>query len=624
MRSGSIGDNGTTTLILSHVAGANDTISFYYKVSSENGFDKLHFYIDNQEKGNWSGNVGWTKAAYPVTAGRHSYKWTYTKDTSVSSGSDCAWIDYVGLPADRIMAGTAGNDVNVCEGNDAQIVGYAIHYDNLQWTTSGDGTFDDATIPMPIYTPGPQDIANGSATLTITINGGGETITDEMTVFITENVVIEDAIIIKNYCAIDEPQDIAVNITGDYVSFQWLTSGDGEFEDATALSTTYTPGLSDMANGVTITAFAVSQGCGSVTYDYPFEMNPMPEINLTNNAIELCEGENAIMPFNLEGFVEGNPGVADFIVVIDGVNYELDKEATTLDLGVPSVGTTIYNIEVIYNRTCQSFFEDGELTFTVNVNAAPTMTIGEVPASICEGETLNVEFNFTGVAPFTVEATGMDNFTAESDNYTMTFTPAATINATLTKVTDANGCETALDQTINVVVNPYAAQPEISGDNDLDVRLTPTTTYTINNDVMVAFSIEPEEAGTLVPANDGKSVVVTWSETYKGTAVMTATPVSECNNGEGALNILVKNSTDVNEFAAKANLYPNPTNGNVTIEAEGMQRITVVNELGQVVYDAEVNNDTETLDMSQFGAGVYMIRIYTENGMGIKRMSVIR
>lgn len=624
LRSGSIGSNSTTTLILSHEAGANDTISFYYKVSSENGYDKLHFYIDNQEKNDWSGNVGWTKAAYPVTAGRHSYKWTYSKDGSVSNGSDCAWIDYVGLPADRVMAGTAGNDMTVCEGNDAQIVGYAINYDNLQWATSGDGTFDDATIPMPIYTPGPQDIENRQVTLTLTINGGGEILTDEMTVFIAENVVIMPALVGETHCAIDEPQPIAVEITGDYVSFQWLTDGDGTFEDASALETTYTPGLNDINNGVNLTAFAVSTGCGSVTYDYPFEMNPMPEINLTNNAIELCEGENAIMPFNLEGFVEGNPGVADFIVVIDGVNYELDKEATTLDLGVPSVGTTIYNIEVIYNRTCQSFFEDGELTFTVNVNAAPTMTIGEVPASICEGETVNVAFNFTGVAPYTVEATDMDGFTAESDSYSLTLTPAASINAILTKVTDANGCETTLEQAINVTVNPYVAQPEISGDAELDVRLTPTTTYTVSNDVEVGFSIEPEEAGTLVPANDGKSVAVTWSDTYKGTAVLNASPVSECNNGEGTLNILVKNSTDVNEFGVKANLYPNPTNGNVTVEAEGMLRLTVVNELGQVVYDAEANNDTETLDMSHFGAGVYMIRIYTENGMGIKRVSVIR
>ena len=153
---------------------------------------------------------------------------------------------------------------------------------------------------------------------------------------------------------------------------------------------------------------------------------------------------------------------------------------------------------------------------------------------------------------------------------------------------------------------------------------TPTTTYTIANDVMVGFSIEPEEAGTLLPANDGKSVVVTWSNTYKGEVVLTATPTAECNNGIGTFDIKVKNSTDVNEYNINANLYPNPTNGNVTIEAEGMQRLTVVNELGQVVYDAEVNNDTETLNMSQFGVGVFMIRIYTENGVGVKRVSVIR
>ena len=626
LRSGAIGSNSTTTLILSHEAGANDTISFYYKVSSENGYDKLHFYIDNQEKNDWSGNVGWTKAAYPVTAGRHSYKWTYSKDGSVSNGSDCAWIDYVGLPADRVMAGTAGNDVTVCEGNDAQIVGYAINYDNLQWATSGDGTFDDATIPMPIYTPGPQDIENRQVTLTLTINGGGEILTDEMTVFIVENVVIMPALVGETHCAIDEPQPIAVEITGDYVSFQWLTDGDGTFEDASALETTYTPGLNDINNGVNLTAFAVSTGCGSVTYDYPFEMNPMPEMTLEAEAIQVCEGENAIMSFSLGGYTpNGVPTAPDFTVFINEERYELAQDATSIDLGILPVGETTFSIMSIVNRPgCNVNFDEGDFTFTVTVNAAPTMAIGEVPASICEGESVNIDFNFTGVAPFTVEATGMDGFTAESDNYTLSLTPANSINATLTKVTDANGCETTLEQAINVTVNPYADQPEISGDAELDVRLTPTTTYTVSNDVEVGFSIEPEEAGTLVPANDGKSVVVTWSETYKGNAVLTATPVSECNNGEGTLNILVKNSTDVNEFGVKASLYPNPTNGNVTIEAEGMQRLTVVNELGQVVYDAEASNDTETLDMSQFGAGVYMIRIYTANGMGIKRVSVIR
>jgi len=167
-------------------------------------------------------------------------------------------------------------------------------------------------------------------------------------------------------------------------------------------------------------------------------------------------------------------------------------------------------------------------------------------------------------------------------------------------------------------------RPEISGDTELDVRLTPTTRYTVTNDVAVGFSIEPEEAGTLVPANDGKTVDITWSDSYKGEVTLTAIPTAECYTSEGLLTINVKNSTGINESGVSASLYPNPTNGNVTIETEGLQRLTVVNELGQVVYDAEVSNDTEMLNMSQFGTGVYMIRIYTENGMGVKRVSVIR
>ena len=626
-QSGNIGDNSSTSLTLNHITGYNDTISFYYKVSSEANWDKLHFYIDNQEKGVWSGNIGWTKAIYPVTAGSHSYRWTYTKDQSQSSGSDCAWIDYISLPADRVMAGTAGNDVTVCNGDDAQIAGYAIHYNNLQWTTSGDGTFDDATIATPIYTPGAQDIENGSATLTFTISGShGATITDEMTVTIVERTIIEPALVGETHCAIDEPQPIAVTITGDYVSFQWLTDGDGTFEDASALETTYTPGLNDINNGVHLTAFAVSPGCGSVIFDYPFEMNPMPEMTLATDAISVCEGDNAVMNFTLDGYTpNGVPTTPDFVVFINEERYELSQNTTSIDFGVLEVGEHLFNIMSVANRPgCNVVFDEGEFTFTVKVNAAPTVAIGEVPESICEGESVDVEFNFTGKAPFHVYLSEADDFTSESDTYTLSLTPTESSTIVVTLVEDANGCGNYVVSPINLNVTPRAAQPEISGEAELDVRLTPTTTYSVSNDVMVAFSIEPEEAGTLLPANDGKSVVVTWSESYKGNVVLTATPAAECNNGNGTMNITVKNSTDINEYGIKANIFPNPTDGNVTVEAEGMQRLNVINELGQVIYDAETNNGTETLNMSQFGAGVYMIRIQTENGIVTKRVTVIR
>ena len=70
-------------------------------------------------------------------------------------------------------------------------------------------------------------------------------------------------------------------------------------------------------------------------------------------------------------------------------------------------------------------------------------------------------------------------------------------------------------------------------------------------------------------------------------------------------------------------VYPNPTKDNVTIMAEGIERITVTNALGQVMLDKVVNSDNEVLNMSQYEAGVYMVRITTSNGVVVKRITVI-
>ena len=73
-------------------------ISFWKKVSSETNWDYLRFYIDGNEVENWSGNIPWSESSYDVSAGSHTFTWSYTKDGSVSSGSDCAWIDYIVFP----------------------------------------------------------------------------------------------------------------------------------------------------------------------------------------------------------------------------------------------------------------------------------------------------------------------------------------------------------------------------------------------------------------------------------------------------------------------------------------------------------------------------------------------
>lgn len=97
-RSGAIGNNTSSILSITHENNAPDTLSFYYYVSSEASYDFLKFYIDGSLKEKWSGEVPWSRAAYIVPAGRHTYKWEYVKDYYMKSGKDLAMLDNIYFP----------------------------------------------------------------------------------------------------------------------------------------------------------------------------------------------------------------------------------------------------------------------------------------------------------------------------------------------------------------------------------------------------------------------------------------------------------------------------------------------------------------------------------------------
>ena len=99
LKSGGITHNENSTIAIELQVVSSGTISFFKKVSSETNYDFLKFYIDGYEKGSWSGEIEWSENTYSVSAGIHNFKWTYSKDVSVSTNSDCAWIDYIEFPS---------------------------------------------------------------------------------------------------------------------------------------------------------------------------------------------------------------------------------------------------------------------------------------------------------------------------------------------------------------------------------------------------------------------------------------------------------------------------------------------------------------------------------------------
>ena len=65
-------------------------------------------------------------------------------------------------------------------------------------------------------------------------------------------------------------------------------------------------------------------------------------------------------------------------------------------------------------------------------------------------------------------------------------------------------------------------------------------------------------------------------------------------------------------------IYPNPTNGIINIDAEGLENVTVLNTLGQTIYSS---SETQ-IDLSKYGKGLYFVRIQTNKGIETEKIIV--
>ena len=74
----------------------------------------------------------------------------------------------------------------------------------------------------------------------------------------------------------------------------------------------------------------------------------------------------------------------------------------------------------------------------------------------------------------------------------------------------------------------------------------------------------------------------------------------------------------VEEFGDNVRVFPNPTNGIINVNANGLKNIVVFNALGQKVYETVENQ----IDLSQLGTGLFMLRIETETGEIVQRIMV--
>ncbi len=111
--SGDIGNRDAVWLETT-VAGP-DTVSFWWKVSSEQTDDPLIFTVNGSEQARISGEVDWQWRSFDLGSGNQVLRWTYSKDRSTSRGQDRGWVDRIqfGPPMPTIIRQPAGQTVVV-------------------------------------------------------------------------------------------------------------------------------------------------------------------------------------------------------------------------------------------------------------------------------------------------------------------------------------------------------------------------------------------------------------------------------------------------------------------------------------------------------------------------------
>lgn len=245
-KSGTIANGQSSKLFLDCYVYADDEISFYRKVSSQNGHDYLKFYIDGVVVDQWSGSKDWLKVTYPVTKGSHRFMWAYEKDPTTLNGLDAAWVDYIDLPpmsaspTGPLSLVTIAQPNAVCEGLTSQLFAFANGGNGIysyEWTPADN--LNDPTLMNPIAT------VNQATDFIVNVTSGMSSISDAVHV----DVILA-------------PATPEITLTGGVLNssaayaYQWYSSA-GLIDGATQQQ--YTPGHTDTYYVKTLN----EQGCMS-------------------------------------------------------------------------------------------------------------------------------------------------------------------------------------------------------------------------------------------------------------------------------------------------------------------------------------------------------------------------
>ncbi len=543
--------------------------------------------------------------------------------------------DNITLSVQLLPEADAGIDAVICETDTYNLAGIASNYESVLWTTSGDGTFSDATSLTAVYTPGTNDIDNGYADLTLTsvaIAPCTDNSSDDMQIVI-QLLPVADAGTDATICEVD-----TYTLSGtatDEESLLWTTSGDGSFDDPTIPGATYAPGVNDLANGsvnLTLTAYAISP-CVAESSDV---MLLLIQDQATSNAGpdgEVCEGES----YTLSGTATNQTHVY-WATSGDGVYDDPFLLNASYTPGVQDVENGDVTLTMFAYSIQPCYYEEGDEMLLTILNIASANAGSD--ATICENNTHTLDGqvrNNNGQLWTTAGDGTFDDATLPGATYTPGTTDIANGEVELTLTAFSNpDCGGDATDILVLTIEKMPEQPQLpDGPTAIDLDLTTSTEYTINsveNADYYHWELSPIEAGTI----EGTDTIGTayWNSDYTGLIaqifVMVENDYCDPVYSE-TLEIGISPVSILNAEGQEMEIIisPNPSGGRFNVRVTGATDdidLVIINSTGQRIKELKLLNTlgsyTADVDISTNPAGNYYLKFITNKGVITRKVSI--
>ncbi|HEX5001192.1 MAG TPA: PKD domain-containing protein [Bacteroidia bacterium] len=402
-------------------------------------------------------NATYTPSAADIAAGAL----TLTLTTDNPPGPCPAVFDAMILTISPAATVNAGADTSICAGNVYQLGGTrGGSASSSTWTTSGTGTFSNATILNPVYTPSAADITAGTVTFTLTSNdpaGPCPAASDVMTLSIDQPATVSAGADVT-ICS-GNSYSLLGNSGGSATSINWTTSGTGLFDDASLLNATYTPSAADITAGtvnLTITTNDPAGACSAATDVMVVTINPAATISAGADT-SICEGTVLTLSGTRGGSATSSAWTTSGTGTFSNTTItNPDYTPSAADILAGTVTLTITSNDPA--GPCQAVSD----SMVVTINPLAIVSAG-ADASICSVDTYTLNGVLSGSA---VTSTWTTSGTGAFDDATLpaaTYTPstaditAGSVTLTITSNDPAGACYAAVDSMVLTINSSSAA-----------------------------------------------------------------------------------------------------------------------------------------------------------------------